>query len=185
MTLVQIGAGHRLAPAPAASWLRMVAAGCPATITSSTRTAAEQQALRDKWEADPVNNPFARVPGQSKHQTGEALDLKRPAAAWVRAHPDHGWRFTDPNEWWHAEYLWALDQHRATPTPPAPLTPTTTREDTDMVIIKKGASVYRILFTTGRIEPIDPALAQSMVAAGVPLAAGTTDAVNALESELG
>lgn len=121
MILVDIGDGHHLAPGPAASYLAARAAGCPAGITSSTRTTAEQAALRAAWEADPVHNAFALPAGQSKHEKGDALDLKPAAAAWMRAHPEYGWRFTNPDEWWHAEWFAAKDT--VTGGLPAPLTP--------------------------------------------------------------
>lgn len=127
--VVLVAPGHHLAPAPAASYARQRAEGCPAGITSAWRSSDEQAALRAKYLADPVNNAFAQPPGKSRHEAGYALDLQAAAAAWVRAHPEHGWRFTDPNEWWHAEYFAALDQRLTSLTPLTPITPPKEEDD--------------------------------------------------------
>lgn len=142
MDLVTIAPGHQLAPGPAASALRMFAAGCPAAITSSYRSTAEQQQLREAHLAG--NGAFALPPGSSKHERGEAVDWKATAAAWVREHPEHGWRFTNPDEWWHTDYLAALDQHAHDLTPPAPAADTITLEDPDMTVIRYGGVPYSV-----------------------------------------
>ena len=108
-TLVEIAPGHRLAPAPAASALRMFAAGCPVEITEAWRSDAVQAERRVSWLNG--TGAFALLVGQSKHPLGYAVDWRRAAATWVRAHPDHGWRFTNPDEWWHSDYFAALDLH--------------------------------------------------------------------------
>lgn len=120
--LVTIAPGHQLAPAPAASALRMFAAGCPASITSSYRSSARQAELRALYLAG--KGAFALPPGSSLHERGEAVDWKRDAAEWVRDHPEYGWRFTNPDEWWHTDYILALDRTLHTLTPPTPITPT-------------------------------------------------------------
>lgn len=122
LVLVQVAPGFRLAAAPAASYARMREAGCPAGITSAYRSLAEQQALRAAYLNG--TGAFALPPGQSRHELGEALDLPRAAAAWVRAHPDHGWRFTNPAEWWHCEYRLDLDRRVETVAAPVATVPT-------------------------------------------------------------
>lgn len=113
LTLITIAPGHQLAPSPAASWRRMVAAGCPDAITEAWRSTETQAARRAAYLAG--TGAFALPPGESRHETGEALDLKRAATTWVRDHPEYGWRFTNDDEWWHAEHFDHLDQHRTDP----------------------------------------------------------------------
>ena len=115
VTLVTIAAGHSLAPAPAASYERMRAAGCPPGITSSYRSSEEQARLRALYLAG--QGAFALPPGTSQHERGYALDLKSAAAAWVRAHPEHGWRFTNKSEWWHVDYFIVADIAAITTAP--------------------------------------------------------------------
>lgn len=133
------------APA-AASYHRMLAAGCPGGgITDAGRTNAEQVAIflqryttswlhsshRDRrtwlghtyWRR--VGVASAATPGESNHETGRALDLAGSALAWVRAHgAAYGWqRDRVTGEAWHIEYIESTDQHRAvavaqTKTPP-------------------------------------------------------------------
>ncbi len=136
MQLVSIGAGHQLAPAPAASFLRARAAGCPLAITSSFRDPARQAAMRAEYDVEladfragrrATKPTFVAQVKDSEHVTGNALDLQDPAIAWMRAHPDYGFVFTDPTERWHVAYRPALDRHAGEPAPsapPAPLTPT-------------------------------------------------------------
>ena len=170
MTLVTIAPGHQLDAAAAASYARMRAAGCPAGITSSYRSSAEQQHLRDLWEADPVANAYAAPPGTSDHETGQALDLWWDAAQWVRAHPDHGWRFTDPTEWWHAAYRIALDQHLAEGTRPAPLT-RTQPEDPMLIVRNARSGITAVVLGDGTWALIqDAASAKSLRDAGLPSA---------------
>ncbi len=169
--LVDIGGGHRLAPAPAASWLRAVAAGCPATITSSYRDPVEQQRLRTlylagKWDA------YVAPVEKSEHVTGQALDLKDPAIAWVRLHPDYGFVFTDPSERWHVAYRLVLDRHLTdTITPPRAADP---KED-DMprriifARLKTDPKVYRGDCLTRTWVPSQAAMSdiESMIREGV------------------
>lgn len=137
VTLVTIAPGHSLAPAPAASYARMRALGCPAGITSSWRSPARQAYLYDGWVRRLPGFAFALPPGSSQHERGYALDLKWDAAAWVRAHPEHGWRFTNRSEWWHVDYFLVTDVADI-PTPvasggvaplPEPLEPLEPEED--------------------------------------------------------
>lgn len=135
MILVTIAPGHQLAPAPAASYARMLAQGCPPGITDSTRPPALQQAYYDH-QGQPGWPGKADTPARSKHvphpdaadEGARALDLPPAPEAWARAHPDHGWHFPIPSERWHAEYVIWADNHRndapattpaTTPAPPA------------------------------------------------------------------
>lgn len=147
MQLVTIAPGHQLAPLPAASALRMFAAGCPRVITSSWRSSAHQAELRALYLAG--RGAFALPPGKSLHERGYAVDWKQAAATWVRAHPEHGWRFTNPDEWWHAEYVMALDRHAGETVPPRPaaapaapavvLPPPRPHQEDDMIYRAKGS----------------------------------------------
>lgn len=114
----------------AASYLRMLAAGCPAGGISGMgagRTYAEQKQLYDLYKAGKGN--LAAKPGTSLHEKGNALDVSRGTAAqlWMvtggsstavkggerlRAH-DYGWRRTVPSEAWHFAYDRARDAKRA------------------------------------------------------------------------
>lgn len=139
-TITTIAPGHWLDTAPAASYARMRADGCPAGITDAGRTNAEQIALftdryttnyaasakfdrrvwqgRTYWRKPGCDS--AATPGESKHETGRALDLPAAAAAWVRAYgAPYGW-IADlvPGEWWHFEF----EDVRVTYPTPAPAT---------------------------------------------------------------
>lgn len=149
-----------LAPGPAASWDRMLAAGCPAgEITDAGRTYAEQvelftsryttsyarSAKRDRrlwqgrtyWRLPGVAS--AATPGESNHETGTALDLAGATLAWVRAHgAPFGW-ICDlvPAEPWHVTFLASsVRVHVPDPVavPPLPATPRTidTPEELEM-----------------------------------------------------
>ena len=69
--------------------------------------------------------------------TGCALDLWAAAALWMRTHPEFGWVFTDPKEWWHVAYRPAADAHRndAPPAQPAPAAVPIPLEDDDMLTL--------------------------------------------------
>jgi hypothetical protein len=142
VTLVPIGNGHQLAPGPAASWLRAVAAGCPNTVTSSYRDPVTQAAMRAEYVVQlaaynagrrPTKPTFVARVEASEHVTGDALDLKDPAIAWHRAHPDYGWVFTDPTERWHAAYRIGRDRHLLDPVSPPIIGPTPQEEDEKML----------------------------------------------------
>lgn len=140
-TITTIAPGHWLDTAPAASYLRMLAAGCPAGITDAGRTYAEQVVLfKDRYttnyyaSARNVHHTWAgnvwwrigaadaAVPGTSKHETGRALDLPAAAAEWVRANgAAYGWiAGLVPGEWWHMEYVADRDTKGQTPAPTPP-----------------------------------------------------------------
>ncbi|MBU4213606.1 MAG: M15 family metallopeptidase [Actinobacteria bacterium] len=146
-TLVTIAPGHQLAPDAAASALRMFAAGCPVAITEAWRSTATQAERRDQYLTGA--GAFALPPGKSRHEVGEAVDWKASAAAWVRAHPEHGWRFTNRREWWHAEYFAALD------VAPRPAPPNTQEED-DMFLIRDAHGTVGLSTPTG-LRQITPA----------------------------
>lgn len=135
--LVDIGDSCRLAPAPAASWLRAAAAGCPHRITSSYRDPVEQQRLRDLYLAGKYP-AYAAPVGKSEHVVGNALDLKDPAIGWMRANPEYGFVFTDPTERWHVAYRVAQDQHV---TQVSALPAVRTEED-DMIAIARLKDQY-------------------------------------------
>ena len=114
----------------AASYLRMLAAGCPTGGISGMgagRTYAEQKRLYDLYRAGKGN--LAAKPGTSLHEKGNALDLERgtPAQRWavyggdpykvkagekLRCHA-YGWRRTVSSEAWHLSYDRAKDAKRA------------------------------------------------------------------------
>lgn len=123
-------AGQWLNADAAASYLRALAAGCPAGGISGKgagRTYAEQAALYAAYKAGKGN--LAAKPGTSLHERGNALDLSRGTAAqlWmvnggsstavksgekIRAHA-YGWYRTVPSEPWHFAYDRARDTKRA------------------------------------------------------------------------
>lgn len=114
----------------AASYLRMLAAGCPTGGISGMgagRTHAQQERLYDLYRAGKGN--LAAKPGTSLHEKGNALDLERgtPAQRWavyggdpykvksgekLRCHA-YGWRRTVSSEAWHLSYDRARDTKRA------------------------------------------------------------------------
>lgn len=136
--LVTIAPGHQLAPAPATAYLRALAAGCPAGITSSYRDPQRQARMRADYLAARARGEkvaFVAAVEDSEHVTGYALDLPAAPRAWMRAHPEYGFVFTDPTEAWHVAYRAARDQHLTDGiTAPTPLT-RTTEEDDDMKAI--------------------------------------------------
>lgn len=121
MSLVTLRPGLTLAPEAAASWARMEAArGSRLDVNSSFRDPVEQQKARDAYLAwiayqngGPVAPwaPLALDPSKSWHCLGLAVDTDDDA--WLRANPDHGWRFVVSTEKWHAQYYASLDKYRS------------------------------------------------------------------------
>ena len=173
--LVQIGAGHQLGTLAAASFLRARAAGCPLSITSSYRDPVEQQRLRTLYLAGKHYAYVAPVE-RSEHVTGNALDLKDPAIAWMRAHPEYGWVFTDPTERWHVAYRLVLDRFAGAvtpPAPPAPLTPTDVLELIEMDlwdrcnIIRARTGEVLIVRPDGSVGPVSATAYETLGNLGV------------------
>ena len=129
--------GHWLAPAAAASYKRMLAAGMPGGgIASAGRTFEEQKALWRAYKAGRGN--LAAEPGKSLHESGRALDITRLTAAqrWaarggkpLHATPgesiqanEYGWirsvNGVTHNEPWHFMYVQDKDLHLGKPQAP-------------------------------------------------------------------
>lgn len=181
MVLVDIGGGFQLAAPAAAAWARAVAAGCPQTITSAYRDPVRQQQMRDAYlialtawmrtHAGPKPTLVAAV-SKSEHVTGNALDLKDPAIAWMHAHPEFGFVFTDSTERWHVAYRADQDVHlvdlpvTTTPvvTPPPTVTtgpdPLTPLEDDDMALN---------IITNGNAWAVTDGLTKRIIAGGEDL----------------
>lgn len=140
--LVDIGGGHQLRDDAAAAYLAMRRDGCPAGITSSTRSYARQTDLyrnqgRPGWPAladNPDRSKHVWRPDDRRDTGARALDLPEPARAWVRARGHfYGWRKDRVRgEVWHMEYegggslvMRPLPPTIAAPVPapPAPITP--------------------------------------------------------------
>ncbi|GEM_PF-2923604 len=147
----------------AASYARMLAAGCPPGVTSAGRTIVEQTALRRAWLRG--EGSFALPPGQSEHERGLALDLPEPARTWVRTHGRaYGWvKDVNPVEPWHVEYVRDLDQHKHD----------TTNRRNLMVIIRNGTRVRAVC--GDRIVGLNVEDVARFAAAGVPVVDVTND----------
>lgn len=146
MQLVTIAPGHQLDAPAAAAFLRAVADGCPVTITSSYRPPERQASMRADYLAAKARGqrvPFVAAVDDSDHVKGLALDLKDPAIAWMLAHPDYGFVFTDPTERWHVAYRFAADRHLTDIA--HPITPPEHQEDDDMqklIMIRSGGALW-------------------------------------------
>lgn len=113
-------AGHQLAAPAAASYLRMLADGCPGGITSAYRSPAEQAAMRAEYlrklAAGVTGLAYVATVEGSGHPLGTRLDLPEPARTWVRQHgAPHGWDIgvENPAEPWHARYIESSDRRAA------------------------------------------------------------------------
>jgi len=151
MIVTPIAPGFWLDQPAAASYARMRAAGCPAGITQAGRTFAQQVAMYAAYLAGRLV-ATAAVPGTSKHEKGNALDVPEPARSWIRANgASFGWiKDLVRNEPWHDEYQLARDQHLADVRPaPTPINPKPTPED-DM----SAAGEAAILASLSNIETI-------------------------------
>lgn len=177
-TRVTIEPGHWLAAAPAASWARMLAAGMPpGGITEAGRTRERQADLYAQFLRGELLATAAR-PGESLHETGEAIDVKTasPKQAWLVVHgAAHGWtrpllRARKP-EPWHWQYVWLLDRHLLDPLPaPAPLTPTTP-EDPVLLLTNTKTSLVSVVLGDGTWALVQTAdSAANLRKAGIPSA---------------
>lgn len=121
-TLVTLRPGLTLEAGAAASWARMEAErGRPLDVNRATVSRADQfekyyaylayKAGRGPWA------PLALHPDDSWHCYPTARAVDTDDDAWIRAHPDHGWRFVVKDEKWHAQYYPNLDKHRNDPAP--------------------------------------------------------------------
>lgn len=177
-TRTAIAPGHWLAPAAAASYARMRAAGMPAGgITDAGRTYEQQAALYARYLRGELVATAAR-PGTSKHETGNALDLAGDARTWVRAHGRaFGWlRDQVAREPWHMEYVLVLDTRltAGAGAPPAPIAPTPRPPLEDLMsgpvrIRTATGGIFLVNVARGDFRALDP-IANSVVdRLGIPI----------------
>ena len=115
-----------------ASYLRMLASGCPTGGISNMgagRTSKDQEYLYNGWKKRLPGFNLAAKPGTSLHEKGNALDVSRGTKAqlWmtqggdpykvrrgekIRAN-EYGWFRTVSSEPWHFTYIRAKDKRRA------------------------------------------------------------------------
>lgn len=124
MNLVTLRPGVAFERDAAASWARMEAErGRPLDVNRSTVSRAEQQEKRDAYLAYLDRRgpwaPRALDPDDSWHCEPKARAADTDDDEWIRAHPDHGWRFVVEDEKWHAQYYPQLDKHRGEGIPAA------------------------------------------------------------------
>ena len=122
MNLVTVRPGLTLEAEAAASWARMEHEhGGPLDVNRSTVSDAEQQQKYDEYQAYLAYQrggpwapwaPLALPPDKSWHSQRIARATDTDDHEWVRAHPDHGWRFVVKGEVWHAQYYPELDHYR-------------------------------------------------------------------------
>lgn len=139
VTMTEIGEVNRrngkaawLAPVSAAAYRAMVRDGMPTgCVSDAGRTYAEQAQMYADYLAGRLPATAAR-PGTSKHERGNALDLREPARSWAREHGHrYGWiKDRVANEPWHLE-------HNGTTDLPAP------REEENMPLT--DAEIKRIV----------------------------------------
>lgn len=147
-----------LEPLAAASYQRMRREGCPPGITSAGRSVAEQRELLAEL------GPWLAVPPErSDHVKGCAVDFPEPARSWVRAHPEHGWRFEVDHEPWHGVHYPHLDQRVPRPVPPPMFDP-----EEGPMLIRNGSSRFRAVHGD-RLVPIDPADVAAYVDRDIPV----------------
>lgn len=128
MSRVYVEGNEWLAPLAAQQYKAAVADGMPGgCLTDGGRDPVEQVALfEDRYRVSTsrtdvgpfkdrrgphkgrmwkrVKGAAVGVPGTSRHELGNAIDLAEPARSWLRAHPEYG--FTAdlvPGEPWHFE----------------------------------------------------------------------------------
>lgn len=128
MAFTTLRPGVTFESAAAASWARMEKErGRPLDVNRSLASWDVQLRLWEDYQRYLAGGPWAPLalhPKYSWHCLGLAGDTDDDE--WVRAHPDHGWRFVVLSEKWHAQYYPALDLHRSEGMPTtgdsAPLT---------------------------------------------------------------
>lgn len=152
--LITLRLGLTLEAEAAASWARMEAErGAPLDVNRSTVSRAAQQIVRDAYLAHLRGGPWAPLaldPDDSWHCLPRARAVDTDDDAWIRAHPDHGWRFVVKDEKWHAQYYPELDRHRGEGFPARPVKSTapapspTIQEDTMIRIQAPGRGIALI-----------------------------------------
>jgi hypothetical protein len=183
LSLTQIATGHDLATVAAASYVRLCD-GFGDTIPipkplGAFRTFEQQQELRDLFLAG--KGSFALAPGNSRHELGLAMDVGKPARAWMADNSAaHGWRRTNKKEAWHFEYTAERDQFIGAPAPAPPLLP---RKVPNMFVTRLGASAFRLV-TGDRIVGISKEAALILKAGGIPFVALPNADVEQLELAL-
>lgn len=117
--LVTIRPGLVLEAQAAESWARMERQhGGALDVNRATVSRAEQQQKYDAYLAYRNGGPWAPLalpPDKSWHCPPRARAVDTDDDAWVRAHPEHGWRFVVKAEKWHAQYYPEHDTHPAEP----------------------------------------------------------------------
>lgn len=134
----------------AAAYRRTLAAGNPAGgITDAGRTRAEQEEMYNLYLAGKLTATAAR-PGESKHETGRALDLAGAPQTWMRAWGKaYGWLSDQvPNEPWHFEYHPTYDKHAKAPAPAQ--TPTVPAPEEDEMQYLTRSQVEAAYWQMGR-----------------------------------
>lgn len=139
-TLVTLRPGVSFEAEAAASWARMeTERGRPLDVNRSTVSRAEQQKKYDDYRAYLAGGPWAPLalpPDKSWHCEPIARASDTDDDEWIRAHPDHGWRFVVKDEKWHAQYYPHLDRHRGEGMPAGggarPIPTPTPEEEEDM-----------------------------------------------------
>lgn len=115
MAMITLRPGLTLEAGAAASWARMEKRrGRPLDVNRSLASRAVQQKLYEDYLRYLAGGPWAPLalpPDKSWHVLGLAVDTDDDE--WIRAHPDHGWRFVVASEKWHAQYYPNLDRHRS------------------------------------------------------------------------
>lgn len=136
--LHEIRPGLALEEQAAMSWARMEAArGRPLDVNRSTVDRDSQMKLYIAYTSG-ASSVLALHPDESWHCIPRARAVDTDDDAWIRQHPEHGWRFVVPSERWHAQYYPNLDRHRNEGWPDMAL-----NADTDYEAFK--AMLYRAL----------------------------------------
>lgn len=94
-----------LSPLAALAYERAKRDGMPGgCVSDAGRTYAEQRQMWDAYRRGELI-ATAAYPGTSKHERGNALDLREPARSWLRSRPEYGFvKDRVSNEPWHFEH---------------------------------------------------------------------------------